>query len=266
MTVLVGVHCSDGAVVAADSWASYAASGGVPTLGGQVYKKVHAPYEKMLFACSGAVAVSQTIQSLLVKARADLGSIRDAVDMKSKIEEKLAAVLHRKIAAAASGEKLDRHAALNAVTASLIAVGAGQDRVHLMQMDMVGNCEVATDELPIVSLGSGQAYADPFLGFIKRVIWAGRAPTVADGTLAAVWTIQHVVKTNGPGVGVGGTPVVGVLRVTKSGVVMEWPNIDEHLQNIDVLEAAIRDAAMNEGKATAPQAAEPAAPSLKNRV
>ena len=55
----------------------------------------------------------------------------------------------------------------------------------------------------IVSMGSGQRLADPFLGFVRRAFWPQRdtKPKVADAKLAVGWTLQHAIDLNTGGVG-----------------------------------------------------------------
>ncbi len=49
--------------------------------------------------------------------------------------------------------------------------------------------------LPIVSIGSGQLVADPFLAFLRRIFWPDSLPTPSEGILAAVWTLTHTIQS-----------------------------------------------------------------------
>jgi hypothetical protein len=48
--------------------------------------------------------------------------------------------------------------------------------------------------MPFISLGSGKLSADPFLGFLRKVYWPTKLPTIQEGALAACWTIQHAIN------------------------------------------------------------------------
>src|SRR5262249_33715198 len=71
----------------------------------------------------------------------------------------------------------------------------------LFQFDEQGLPEEATEDLPFIAIGSGQHIADPFLAFLRRVFWPNELPTLADGVLAAIWTVRHAIDTNPGGVG-----------------------------------------------------------------
>jgi hypothetical protein len=71
----------------------------------------------------------------------------------------------------------------------------------LFQFDQQCAPEEATHNLPFVAIGSGRAIADPFLAFIRRVLWKGQCPSIAQGTFAAVWTLSHAIKTAPGGIG-----------------------------------------------------------------
>ena len=79
-------------------------------------------------------------------------------------------------------------------THSLLALPAGPERrPTLVQIDFRGATEAASEDLPIVSAGSGQSIADPFLAFLRRVFWRGRVPTIQDGIFVITWALQHAI-------------------------------------------------------------------------
>ena len=60
--------------------------------------------------------------------------------------------------------------------------------------------------MPIVTIGSGQVQADPFLAFVKRVAWNDQQPeTVKQGIVVVLWTLRYVMARNSA-LGVGGQP------------------------------------------------------------
>lgn len=114
----------------------------------------------------------------------------------------------------------------------------------LLQFDHFANSTEYTLNLPIVSLGSGQEYADPFLAFIKRAIWNDSAPKrIADGITGVLWTLQHVNQVNA-GAGVGGKPTIAVLHKPDDCWIAEelhHDRVDAHRLLIEGAETALID-------------------------
>lgn len=111
----------------------------------------------------------------------------------------------------------------------------------LFCFDYNGAPEQSTPELPFVALGIGQPIADPFLAFLKRLLWKGTRPTLGEGRLAAVWAIDHVRLTN-PG-GVGG-PIQLATLSAKEGkqptiAILSEKDVQEHIQQVRAAEGAL---------------------------
>jgi hypothetical protein len=131
---------------------------------------------------------------------------------------------------------------------SLVAFPVAQ-KPCLFQFDFNGAPERATSELPFVALGSGQGIADPFLALLRRLLWPKEEPTLAEGRFAAVWTIDHVRRTN-PG-GVGGDVQLASLDSSPGKMptvtVATESAINEHLQSVELAEAAIVEQIRGQG-------------------
>lgn len=76
---------------------------------------------------------------------------------------------------------------------SLIALVI-QHRPTLSTFEYSSAPEEVTEELPFTALGSGQNIADPFLAFLKRILWSDHPPSLGERRFAAAWTIHHVEK------------------------------------------------------------------------
>jgi hypothetical protein len=136
----------------------------------------------------------------------------------------------------------------SAVSNTMVALPVG-NRCCLFQFDHQAAPEMATKDLPFVALGSGQLIADPFLAFLRRVLWGHRGlatdqlPSLGDGIAAALWTLDHAIKTN-PG-GVAEPIQVAILR-SEGGAMkareLSELELDEHLQAISAMEGGIRPA------------------------
>ncbi len=202
MTLIVGIRCADGVVVASDSAATLAA-GTQPTIGQQANTKVHQLGDEMLYASCGAVGMSQLIRDAFEKAVSVKGPGKQntSADLMRYLSSLIGDQLKKPFEQAiASIPLVGRERAGLTVTCSCIVGVVNHDTARLYQFDTSGMPEEATKELPFVALGSGQGLADPFLALLKRVLWSDREPNLAEGRFAAAWTIVHVARTNPGGV------------------------------------------------------------------
>jgi hypothetical protein len=109
--------------------------------------------------------------------------------------------------------------------------------------------EIKEDNLFFVSMGSGQALADPFLAFVARVLWGNTRPSVERAKFGVYWALDHTIK-HAPG-GVGGPIRLAELREIKE--------TQETAQYITDLETHIAEFALRP-LAAAPVEAPPVAP------
>ncbi len=271
MTLIAGILCSDGVVVASDSFATYA-EGAMPTIGQQQVTKVRKLGNSVIYASTGAIGVAQIIATLLGRMEAansfagpaivnDPTPSTVAMTMISfQIAEQVRPIIQ---SAAAMASLVGAQAAgATAVVKSIVAVAVA-GRPCLFQFDSSGAPEEATSELPFIALGSGQAIADPFLALLKRILWTNRAPTVAEGRFVAAWTITHVSKTNFGGVGL--PPQIASLTIQNGNPVVAFADAGEHEQAVTAAEAALREHLEKQARpvvaaADAPAPPEPPAP------
>jgi 20S proteasome alpha/beta subunit len=237
VTLIVGIKCSDGVVVASDSAATFSAAGR-PTIGQQDIRKVVTIRDHILFSSSGAVGISQIVIDRITtlwdkKAFRDIKSPDEVMD---KLGKEILQLINPYLQSATWTRQLAGDASMS-LCKSLVAMPVNR-LPHLFNFDYNGAPERATPEVPFVSLGIGQPIADPFLALLKRLLWPTSHPTVAEGTLAAVWCIKHVSQTN-PG-GVGGEPQLATMTSVPSNdpaVKMFSPeDIEEHLQRVATAE------------------------------
>lgn len=238
MTLIVGIRCSDGVVMASDSAATMGA-GLLATIGQQHVTKVRKLGGAMLFGSSGPVGMSQLICEALESHWSDFKAQRTPEGAMRSV----AIAIVDQIKPFMESVKLMRPFGYdigNCLCRSLVAMPV-KGQGCLFSFDYNGQPEQATKELPFVAIGSGQLIADPFLAFIKRLLWANKEPTLAEGRFAAVWTIEHVKRTN-PG-GVEGTTQLGVLTSAvgegkASADVFGEDHVQEHCQQITSVEEA----------------------------
>lgn len=237
MTVLVGILCKDGVVLGSDSAATFG-SNGQPTIGQQSVQKVAVIEEKIVYASTGAVGIAQLIIDSIKtgwKERAFNG-IKTPEQMMDALGKRIGSLVGPYLQTA----QLQRHITGEAnasLCKSLIAIPVNHI-FCLFQFDCGGAPEMATAQLPFVALGSGQGIADPFLALLKRLLWPDCEPTLAEGRLAAVWTIDHVRQTNAGGVG-GDIQLATLTNANQNVRLVEKAEIEEHLQAIGAAEQAL---------------------------
>jgi len=211
VTILVGVRCSDGAVIGADSMAT--SSAGEQRLI-QILSddKINIIDNKIIIACTGAVGLSQRFRSV----------VKAAWDPPKKLFQKSCMECSREIARAAL-QDFD-HTGVSRLPPQQGGLQFGS----LMAAPLDGTAqliefsssdfqpEIKTDQMHFVSMGSGQVLADPFLAFISRVLWGGKPPDVQIGAFGVYWVLSHTIQY-APG-GVGHPIKVAVLKKEKG----EW--------------------------------------------
>ncbi len=195
MTLIVGILCSDGVVMASDSAATFGA-GGRYTIGQQAVQKVVRINDHVLVSSTGAIGISQLICDKIKTcwsggAFTSAGGPDAAMGMLSR---EIAQVVLPYLQTGSLQKQITGEASTSLCKA-MVAMPVDR-KGCLYQFDVNGAPERATPELPFVALGSGQPIADPFLAFLKRLLWTDSQPTVADGRLVGVWTIDHVRRTN----------------------------------------------------------------------
>lgn len=219
MTLIVGIQCEDGCVVAADGAATLGVMG--TQTARQPVRKLQVIGGRMILGVSGPVGLGQLLSDRLNDLHgakqfsgAKCPSIEGAMRiLREKFWEDVGpAIEQAKVAAGLIGNA----AALSAIATCVVALKINH-RHGLIQLDQQCAPEVSTDSLPFVAIGSGQPMADPFLAFLRSVFWRDRLPTLAEGTLAAVWTVQHGIDTMPGGV----ADPMQVMQLTAEGTVVE---------------------------------------------
>jgi 20S proteasome alpha/beta subunit len=201
MTLIVGIKCSDGIVMAADGAATLGNALGVRTVV-QPMTKLHILQGNMVMGVSGPVGLGQLyrdrVESLWKTNQ--LGFSVKLPEVQRLLQQEIQKDAQPAIAQSVACVPLIGNVAASqsVLTSSLIAVpvGGNDRRPELIQCDHTGMAEAATNDLPFVSIGVGQPLADPFLAFLRHIFWTERLPRLADGVFAAVWTLTHAIRFN----------------------------------------------------------------------
>ena len=217
MTVLVGVRCTDGIVMGADS-AATSAVGPHQVLSVPLADKIQIVSDRVIYATTGAVGLGQRAGEI----------IKDAHDNK-KLFQKPCMECCKIIAKATIDDFRSTgvlfHNQLGFGFGALIAApfGSYHELVEFGAVDL--QPEIKNDNLFFVSMGSGQSLADPFLAFVARVLWSNAPPTTERAMFGVLWALTHTVAY-APG-GVGEPLSLAVLRKVGSKYEARKLNSDE---------------------------------------
>jgi 20S proteasome alpha/beta subunit len=237
VTLIVGILCADGVVLGADSAATYGVMG-QPTIRQTAPHKLAILEGCVVVGVSGPVGLSQRFgQAVGTLWAENKFAKKNPVQAMTTIREALAPQIQFELNAAA----IARNAGVAAASQSALAhtvVALPCTRVPaLLQFDQNGAPEAATLDLPFVAIGSGQLIADPFLAFLRRLLWPGRAPSLQEGIFSVLWTLVHAIATN-PGGVAGPTQIVTLTKDCKAAEVPDG-ELEEHRQAIDGAEKAL---------------------------
>jgi 20S proteasome alpha/beta subunit len=219
VTLLVGVLCSDGVVVAADSFMTLGQGPGQFTISHQA-RKIEIVSNQVIVAGTGQVGLGQRFAAK-VKELWGNNKLKGTEVESSRIiaEEAL--------------KDFSSTGAQRGSFGALVAFPKSQE-VHLCEFasaDM--QPELKTKKAWFVSMGSGQSLADPYLALMRTVFWSDGPPNVEDGKFAAVWVVQHVLKA---APGFVGPPVdVAVLKKEAGGIRASFVSedeLEEHLGSV----------------------------------
>lgn len=250
MTLIVGVKCKSGVVLGADTSVTYVtALGQQTTIRQDTQTKLHVSHDKAIVAVSGPISLLQSYSDELDAYITNKG-MKVAWKSTQQAKTELSGMFwgHAKplweragVMAPAAGQAA---AAMEASHQTAVAFAIEND-AHLIQFSAGCVPEEATEDLPFFALGSGQASADVFLAFIRKIFWPQELPSVSEGELATIWTLDEI-KRQIPGF-VGGETKVATLKQSENGKWKVFPlsedDITTHRQGITAIEAIMPEAA-----------------------
>lgn len=252
MTLIVGLWTKQGAVIAADSAATFSA-GPMPTISHSNQRKISIIAGKVMLACSGPVGLAQGLAhdvNQLVSTN-DYSKISEPIPAIREIRNCIAPEIQRaidqsnKAAVGLQDASLLQNARITAVCGFIFNRGK---QFGLAEIMADGNVELKTPNAPFVSIGSGQVTADPFTKFAVKVIGGDADLTLAQATLAAIWSVSHGIECSPGGID---HPITSA-RIARDGqdwVIEELDTmaVDEHTAKIESIEASIKEACKDGG-------------------
>jgi 20S proteasome alpha/beta subunit len=228
MTAIVGVICKKGVVIGADSSVTFA-SGQMRTIE-QKTKKIKIIDGKYIIAGTGSVGLGQRFVDELEK------TIKSSVAPRSGPPSEYCRLITQQC--------LKNFMSTNVQQGQFGALFAFPltGKHHLCEFDTTSlQPELKTEDLWYVSIGSGQAITDPFLGFIRKMFWSDGEPDLNMGIFATLWTLQHAVDMNTGGI--NGPIDIAVLECLPGNKIearfLSDAEIEEHVSNIQELERQI---------------------------
>lgn len=232
MTVLVGVKCSDGVVIGADSIAT--SSFGASSLMQIKTDKLAVVGDRVLVASTGAVGLGQRFVDTVQRAWKDGAFQSSCIDCA------------RHLSRAAIGDFRQTGVPFSPQGGwgyGALVAAPHQDRPELIEFGAQDfQPEIKSDRLHFVSMGSGQMLAEPFMGFISRVLWGEGVPDVRTAMFGVYWALNHAIQMS-PG-GVGEPIRLATLRREGTDWVarlLEPEELEEQAQHIAAIEDRIAD-------------------------
>lgn len=188
MTAVVGVRCTNGVVVGTDSAVTFA-SGQQRTVE-QATEKLHVIQDRVIVAGTGSVGLKQRFCAVVDSQCRDRFYTQRANGLEAA----------RRFSAAAIEDFRETY--LREVKFGALVAYPVNHETYL--------CEFTVDDFQpemkrrdgiwYCSMGSSQGITDPFLGFIRRVVWGDEPPNVNQGQLTVTWALDHAVELNPGGV------------------------------------------------------------------
>lgn len=224
MTSLVGILCSDGVVIGADSAAT--SSNGQAAIVELPTRKIDVIGDQLIVVGTGDVGLGQRF----VRA---VGALYNAGP--KPFVDRDPWTIAKDICLAGISD-FQETAVKPGNYGALVAFPAHKNRDLCLFEFAVKDFqpEMKDDRIWYASMGCAQFITDPFLSFIREVFWDQGQPSLSEGVFAATWTLDQAISCN-PG-GVDGPIRLATLSRDKGGhataAILDDDELLEHKQNI----------------------------------
>jgi hypothetical protein len=231
MTVLVGVRCTDGVVIGADSIATSSA-GHFQTIRMLTDDKIKIVGDKVIIAGTGSVGLGQRFHAI----------VQDAWD--KKLFTKPCIDCLRGLSAAgvndfrSTGTPQTPQQGFGYGAMIAAPISNQPELAEFGLLDFQPERKIGSQHF--VTMGSGQLLADPFMAFVNRVLWNGVQPDVKTGMFGVYWALEHACEYAPQGVG---KPIkLATLRRENgqwNAKIIEQAELQEQSEHISAIEARI---------------------------
>lgn len=222
MTSIVGVLCSDGVVIGADSAATFGTTQ-FRTIE-QTTEKIDVIGNEVILAGTGFIGLGQRFRDVVQKQwDAGFFSKRRAIELVKGLS-------------AGGINDFKETAAPKGLYGAIIGFACNKEP-YLCEFEIEHfQPEIKEKRLWYESMGSAKVITDPFLALMRKAFWREGPPLVADAIFAVNWALQHAIEVN-PG-GVNGPIRIGVLEKVKDRFAARLLSEDESLEHSQNIEAA----------------------------
>ncbi len=214
MSLIVGIRCADGVVIAASGPASWPSVDGLPAARQQARRlRVVAGQAVLGVAAHDGLAQEMALSLERCLVGPDRGDTAEDV-LRTKIRDALAAPIQRTVAIHQTLKGLPGFATAShdyLVSQSILAIPLHRT-LRLYALDPECSLTEITEELCCAAVGSARSAAEPFLAFMRRVLIGSDVPKLSTGELAAYWAVYQAVANHVAGV----TLPIQVVSVTRS--------------------------------------------------
>ncbi len=214
MSLIVGIRCADGVVIAASGPTSWPSADGLPAARQQA-KRLRVVAGQAVLGVAAHDGLAQEMALSLERCLVGPDRRDSAEDvLREKIRDALAAPIQRTVAIHQTLHGLPGFATTSndyLVSHSILAIPLHRT-LRLYALDPECSLTEITEELRCAAVGLARSAAEPFLAFLRRVLIGHDAPMLSTGELAAYWTLHQAVVNNVAGV----TPPIQVISVTRN--------------------------------------------------
>ena len=214
MSLIVGIRCTDSVVLAASGPGTMLSEDGLPPAR-QLAKKLRVVAGQAVLGVAGHDGLAQEMALSLERCLSAPDDSEAAEDtLRAKLRDALAAPVQRSVAIHRTLQGLPGFGITSneyVISQSLLAIPF-RDSLRLYLLDPECSVTEITDELSCAAVGSAKAIGEPFLAYLRRVLWVGRLPEAELGELAAYWTVLHVIENSSSDV----THPIQLVVVTRS--------------------------------------------------
>jgi hypothetical protein len=160
--------------------------------------------------------------------------------LRSKLRDALAAPVQRTVALHRTLQGLPGFGVTSneyVISQSLLAIPFNNS-LRLFVLDPECSLTEVTQNLACAAVGSAKQIADPFLAFLRKVLWdEPDHPNIAQAELTAYWTVRHAIENNPAGLSY---PIQIVVMTRSGGGSIEI--VERGEREMDVMQQVIEEA------------------------